>query len=70
MRVNREISKMQSVFIDSQPASEVIDLKQLRDGMNVLSLRVDMSPIERGNSLLKLEWSPMAAACQDSLDVS
>jgi hypothetical protein len=35
MRVNREVGKEQSVFIDSQPASEVIDLKQLRDSMNV-----------------------------------
>jgi hypothetical protein len=34
MRVNREVGKKQSVFVDSQPASEVIDLKQLRDSLN------------------------------------
>ncbi len=35
MRVNREVGKKQSVFINNQLASEVIDLKQLRDSVNV-----------------------------------
>jgi hypothetical protein len=35
MRVKREVGKKQSVFINSQPASEVINLKQLRNSVNV-----------------------------------
>jgi hypothetical protein len=35
MRVKREVGKKQSVFIYSQPASEVINLKKLRNSVNV-----------------------------------
>jgi hypothetical protein len=35
VRVGRKVSKEQSVFIDRQAASEVIDLKQLGDSVYV-----------------------------------
>jgi phosphomannomutase len=35
MRVKGEVSKKQSVLVNSQAASEVIHLKQLRDSMKI-----------------------------------
>ncbi len=64
MGLEGEVSKKKSVLLYRQATSKVIHLKQLGDGIQILSLRIDISPAERGKSLLKLEWPAIAAACQ------